>query len=148
MMVRSVFKLCRFALLLFVLLADSISAGVPPARIASGKKVYDGYCKTCHMATGLGMSNIYPPVAKSDYLNADKKRAISSVVNGLTGKIKVNGREFNGIMPPAPKTPAEIADVLTYVYSMWGNNGTVVTEKEVKAAKKLVKPAKAPAKKK
>lgn len=35
--------------------------------VANGKKVYEGYCKTCHQANGQGMPKIYPPLAKSDY---------------------------------------------------------------------------------
>ena len=34
---------------------------------------------------GEGIPNAFPPLAKSDYLNADVKRAISVVLNGKTG---------------------------------------------------------------
>ena len=102
---------------------------------AKGKKVYDEYCKTCHQANGQGLGAVYPPLAKSDYLkNTPKAQIIKEVVNGKSGKIKVNGKEYNGVMAPMPAkyTAEDIANVLTYVYASWGNAGTVVTTAEVK----------------
>jgi nitrite reductase (NO-forming) len=39
-------------------------------------------------------------------------------------------------MPAQALNDKEIADVLTYVYSSWGNNKTVVTPAMVKAQRK------------
>ena len=39
-----------------------------------------------------GLPNVFPPLAKSDYLLADRKRAIGVVLNGLTGPVTVNGK--------------------------------------------------------
>jgi nitrite reductase (NO-forming) len=63
---------------------------------------------------------------------------IKEVVNGKSGKLKVNGKEYNGVMAPLPKkyTDEDIAGVLTYVYNSWGNKGTVVTVADVKKHKK------------
>lgn len=108
----------------------------PAADIAAGKAVYEGYCATCHQVTGAGLPPAFPPLAKSDYLNADKARAISGVVHGLAGEITVNGTKFNGAMPPAPKTDKEIAQAITYVLNSWGNSGGAVTEAEVTAIRK------------
>jgi mono/diheme cytochrome c family protein len=109
------------------------------ALMTKGATVYKGYCQTCHQATGLGLSSVYPPLAGSDYIkNKPKKEIISSVVNGLKGEITVNGKKFNGVMVPLPKnyTDEDAAAVLTYVYNSWGNPGGVVTVAEVKAARK------------
>ncbi len=73
-----------------------------------------------------------PPLAKSDYLNSDKIRAIKTVTGGLETKLTVNGHEFNGVMPAWSLSDEDIADVLTYVYSNWGNSGQEVTPVEVK----------------
>ncbi|HYF03927.1 MAG TPA: cytochrome c [Patescibacteria group bacterium] len=102
------------------------------AEIAAGKAVYQSYCSTCHMPNGAGLPPAFPPLAKSDYLT-DKNTTINSVVHGLAGEITVNGKQYNGAMPPAPKTDKEIAQVLTYVYNSWGNPGGVITEAEVTA---------------
>jgi nitrite reductase (NO-forming) len=89
----------------------------------AGKAVYTKVCAACHQPTGTGLPGAFPPLAKSDYLNADVNRAIKTVIKGLTGKVTVNGKVFNSAMPAqATLSDKEIADVLTYVYASWGNS--------------------------
>lgn len=105
-------------------------------KIASGKNIYTKTCFACHQANGEGIPNAFPPLAKSDYLNADVKRAIDIVLNGKTGEIKVNGKSYNSVMTKQTLTDDEVADVMTYVYNSWGNNKTnvkVSTVQEVKS---------------
>ena len=96
-------------------------------KIESGKQIYTKTCFACHQATGEGIANAFPPLANSDYLNEDVKRAIAIVLHGKTGEITVNGAKYNSIMTKQTLTDDEIADVLTYVYNSWGNNKTNVT---------------------
>ena len=42
---------------------------------------------------------MFPPLAQSDYLNADPQKAIGVLLRGLTGKVTVNGKEFDSVMP-------------------------------------------------
>ena len=98
-------------------------------RIAEGKSVYGKTCFACHQPTGEGLPNTFPPLAKSDYLNADVNRAIDIVLKGKTGEITVNGNKFNSVMTAQTLTDEEVANVLTYVYQSWGN-----TKKDVSAA--------------
>ena len=100
---------------------------------AKGKSVYTKTCVACHQANGAGIPNAFPPLAKSDYLNKDTNRAIKAVMNGLHGPITVNGKKYNSAMPTQNLKGDQIADVLTYVYSSWGNNKTKVTPAMVKA---------------
>lgn len=102
--------------------------------LSAGEAVYKTTCLACHQATGLGLPNFYPPLAKSDYLMADKVRAIKQVKNGSEGEIVVNGETFTGVMPPQALDNQQIADVLTYVMNSWGNDGGPVTKEEVDAA--------------
>ena len=104
-------------------------------RIARGKGKYTAVCSACHQPTGVGIPAAFPPLAKSDYLNADKNRAIGTVVNGLSGEVVVNGNKFNSVMPKLDLSDEDIANVLTYVYSEWDNNGSEVTPAEVKAVR-------------
>lgn len=104
-----------------------------------GKQVYGQTCIACHQGEGQGIANAFPPLAKSDYLNADVDRAIEAVLYGLSGEITVNGEKYNSIMTAQMISQEEVANVLTYVYNSWGNNGTVVTSEmvgKVKAKKK------------
>ena len=75
---------------------------------------------------------MFPPLAKSDFLMADKSRAITAIIKGLSGPIKVNDKDFNGVMPPVAINDEQVAQVLTYVRNEWGNTGDIVTVDEVR----------------
>ena len=111
---------------------------VPPAanslaeRIAQGESVYQANCAACHQANGQGVAAAFPPLAQSDYLNADKIRAIKTITGGLQGKVTVNGQTVDGIMPAWSLSDEDIANVMTYIYNSWGNSGLDVTPDQVK----------------
>ncbi len=112
-----------------------IEPAQPKAATASahpGKKVFDSVCLACHMANGTGVPGMYPPLAKTEWVNGDKKRLIQVTIQGLSGKIEVNGVTYNNIMPPnSHLSDQEIADVLTYVRQSFGNDAGEVTVEEV-----------------
>jgi len=101
-------------------------------RIAIGRRLFTSICAACHQPTGLGRPNMFPPLAGSDYLNADKNRAIQVVIFGRQGAVVVNGMKFNNNMPSFPLTDQDIANVLTFVYNSFGNSGLEVSPEEVK----------------
>lgn len=103
-------------------------------KLAGGKRIYESSCFACHQSDGKGLPGAFPPLAKSDFLN-NKDKSISAVIHGLEGPIKVNGKEFNSIMPAQILSDEDAANVLTYVYSMWGNSKKVVTPEDVKAVR-------------
>jgi mono/diheme cytochrome c family protein len=102
-------------------------------RIQQGRRLFTSICAACHQPSGLGRPNVFPPLAGSDFLNADKTRAISLVIFGRQGEVLVNGLKYNNNMPSFPLTNQDIANVLTYVYNSFGNSGLEVTAAEVKA---------------
>ncbi len=104
-------------------------------RIEFGERVYTANCVACHQANGEGIPVAFPPLAGSDFLNADKDRAISALVNGLDGVITVNGTTFNGVMPALRLSDDDVANVMTYVYNEWGNSGLDVLPSDVGAVR-------------
>lgn len=109
-------------------------------RIKLGAGVFTNNCQACHQENGEGVPDAFPPLAKSDYLNGDKIRAIKTVTGGLETKLIVNGHEFNGVMPGWSLSDEDIANVLTYVYNTWGNSGLEVSPQEVNSYRIQVKP--------
>jgi mono/diheme cytochrome c family protein len=106
---------------------------------ARGQAVYMQVCFACHQPTGMGLPPMFPPLAGSDWVNVNKPdRIIRMVLHGFTGPITINGKPFTS---PAPLMPAQgaalsdaqIADVLTYVRSSFGNKAGDVTTEQVKA---------------
>lgn len=100
-------------------------------RIEYGKQIYSQTCYACHQPNGEGIANAFPPLAKSDYLNADVDRAISTVLHGISGEIIVNGKPYNSIMPAQNLSDEQVANVLTYVYNSWDNSKLEVKPEQV-----------------
>lgn len=106
------------------------------ASIERGKDIYIGQCQSCHMENGEGIESVFPPLAKSDYLMADKKRSILQILEGASGEMIVNGVTYNSDMPPVALTDQEVSDVLNFVRNSWGNKGDAVKVEEVSALRK------------
>lgn len=104
------------------------------ASIDRGINVYSMYCLSCHKAEGEGLEGVYPPLAKSDYLMADKARSIRQVVNGASGEMMVNGKVYNSEMVGIDLSDEELVDVLNYVRNSFGNKGDAVVPEDIKAA--------------
>ncbi|HAV55319.1 MAG TPA: nitrite reductase, copper-containing, partial [Aequorivita sp.] len=104
-------------------------------RMTFGKDKYMATCSACHQADGKGIENAFPPLANSDYLNADVDRAIDIVLHGKSGEITVNGKKYNSVMTAQALTDEEVSNVLTYVYNSWGNSKKEVTPEMVKAVR-------------
>jgi mono/diheme cytochrome c family protein len=111
----------------------SASAPPPPAApTANGAAVFARTCQVCHQVTGQGMPNSFPPLAGSPIVNGGQARVIRIALHGLQGPITVNGKRFNNVMPPWKSlSDADLAVVLTFVRSSWGNTGTAVSEGDV-----------------
>lgn len=104
--------------------------------IKRGQEVFNATCKNCHQENGQGQPGVYPPLAKSDFLAKDAKRAIGIVRNGLNGEITVNGKVYNNDMPAQTQlTDQQVSDVLNFVRNSWGNKGKAITLVQVKAAR-------------
>jgi mono/diheme cytochrome c family protein len=105
------------------------------ASIEKGENVYTAQCLSCHMDNGEGIEFVFPPLAKSDYLMADKQRSIRDIIYGVSGEMKVNGKIYNGEMPAFSLSDEEVSDVLNYIRNTWGNKGPAVLPSEVQAAR-------------
>ena len=128
-------------------------ADAPPAipvtreeLLAHGSRIYASTCIVCHQANGQGLPGVFPPLSKSDYLMADKARAIHTLLEGRKGKITVNGNTYNGEMPKLPLSDTDIASALTYVRNSFGNSGSAVSVEEVGVMRQLTGEGAAPVK--
>lgn len=120
----------------FFVLKTNLSDDPILQQINNGKLVYNKNCVACHQINGTGIPGAFPPLAKSDYLNANVNRAIKQVIVGSSGPITVNGKKYTVPMPKPELNDQQIADVLTYIYASWGNNKTVLKSEMVMAMRK------------
>jgi len=101
-------------------------------KIDAGRVLYNGTCSVCHQQDGEGLAGVFPPLANSDYLMADTRRAVEIVLNGLVGPVTVNGSPFNSVMPPMSQlNDDEIANILTFALNSWGNQGDAISSDDV-----------------
>jgi len=105
--------------------------------IERGKEVYINNCVNCHNEDGKATEGLYPPLAKSDYLQKSADTLINVVLSGQTGEVVVNGEKYNTDMPAQDYlTDDQVADVLNYVRNSWGNKMPAILPAQVKALRK------------
>jgi mono/diheme cytochrome c family protein/glucose/arabinose dehydrogenase len=120
-----------------------VSSG--PAVISPGQAIYEALCLNCHQAAGQGLTGVYPPLAKSDWISGDAENLMKITMHGLAGPTKVQGKEYGLVpMPPMGLDDQQLADVLTYVRSAFGNKAPAVKPDEVKAVRDATKGRTAP----
>lgn len=106
----------------------------PAGELAVGQASYEQYCAVCHMKGGEGVPGMNPPLKGVEWVNGDKKRLIGIVLNGLTEPLEINGETYKNAMAAFPYLKDEqIAEILTYVRSHFGNEADAVSAEEVKA---------------
>lgn len=107
----------------------------PAATAGSGKgeAVYRQICASCHQAAGQGIPGVYPPLAGSQLLQGDPTVPIRIVLHGFQGRIERQGKVYNGVMTPWGNVLSDddVAAVLTYIRSAWGNSAPPITADQV-----------------
>ena len=107
-----------------------------------GKALFSSNCITCHQANGQGLPGQYPPLAGSEIvLGPALNHTIAIVLKGLQGPVAVKGQPFNNSMQPweGQYTDQQLAAILTYIRSDWGNNAPPVTAAMVKQVREEIK---------
>ena len=108
---------------------------------AKGGALFTANCSACHQASGEGLPGAFPPLKGNDVVNAaDAAKHMQVVLQGLHGN-KVGGVVYGSAMPPFAGTlsDAEIADIIDYERSSWGNHGQPVTPAQVAAERAKTK---------
>ena len=108
---------------------------------AKGGALFTANCSACHQASGEGLPGAFPPLKGNDVVNAaDAAKHMQVVLQGLHGN-KVGGVIYGSAMPPFAGTlsDTEIADIIDYERSSWGNHGQPVTPAQVAAERAKTK---------
>lgn len=103
-------------------MAQTSSSGSPGAQ-ALGRSVYEASCASCHGTAGEGLPGVYPPLANDPFLTASEELPVRVVLEGRAPA------------PDVPQMPSfgrllsdrEVAAVVSYVRSRWGNDAGPVS---------------------
>jgi len=109
-----------------------------------GGKIYQGYCASCHGTEGEGFGGLVPPLASSDYLQKNQDDLACIILYGLEGTISVNGKTYDQPMAGIgfdelglPRlSPSQIQQLINFIQSNWGNEGSKINRKQVTDALK------------
>jgi mono/diheme cytochrome c family protein len=114
------------------------AGGAQPAWAALGEQVYGNKCSACHQLTGEGLPGVFPPLKGSAVVTgADPTEHIRTVLHGLSGKA-IGGVTYGSAMPAFADqlSDEEVAAVLSYERTAWGNQAKPVKAEEVVAGRK------------
>jgi mono/diheme cytochrome c family protein len=76
----------------------------------------------------------------ASYVSGDKKKLIKWVLQGSVEKVPIDGQTYSNNMPPQNYlTDQQVADILTYIRSSFGNKATAITVADVKAVRASIK---------
>jgi cytochrome c6 len=105
-------------------LAGALAAGTAQAQ-ATGEQLYNDNCAACHQKLGQGIPGAFPPLKGDKIALGDPKVATFVVLTGRGGM-------------PAFKDSlgdADLATILTYVRSAWGNKAKPIAAAEFAKAR-------------
>jgi mono/diheme cytochrome c family protein len=119
--------------------AGNGAAGAAAPAIDGGA-IFAARCVACHQTTGLGIPGVFPPLAGSEWVLGSDKILVLIPLHGIIGSVQVKGATYAGAMPVfSTLSDAEIAAVLTYVRSQWGNAAPPVSAATVAAGREATK---------
>lgn len=131
-------------IVVMILLSCSVIciASTQPSQTSKqrGSALYKQYCLTCHQADGSGVPRMNPPLIKTSYVTGDKQKIIKWVLQGSVEKVPIDGQTYSNNMPAQSYlTDQQIADVLTYIRSSFGNKSSAITATDVKTVRASLK---------
>lgn len=94
---------------------------------------YDQFCATCHRKDGLGVSGLFPPLAGNRaILSEDPTSAIHVTLSGWKSASTKGQPRVVGMPEFGHLTDDELADIVTFMRTTWGNQATHVTAAQIK----------------
>ena len=123
--------------------AGSASSPAPAAAgsgsydAAKGGSLFSANCSACHQASGEGIAGAFPPLKGNAAVdNADPTLHIHTVLHGAHG-VTIGGVNYTSVMPPFADqlNDADIANIINYERTSWGNKAKLVTPAEVAAVR-------------
>ena len=124
--------------LINILIPVVLVAGIPIVFLFTSDSkdqsqlLYEAQCANCHGTSGEGLRNLYPPLAKADFVEEHPEKIACIIRNGMEGEVVVNGKTYNQPMPGNQQLSADqIANIINYIRRNWGNEAPYTTPQKV-----------------
>ena len=107
---------------------EQVAVDPDTALLSAGAALFEANCATCHQMNGSGVRDAIPPLVDSRYVTGPAEAPVQILLHGIDGPIAVRGKTYNGRMATFGDTlgDQEIAAVVSYIRSAWGNNADPV----------------------
>ncbi len=117
---------------------QQVAVAASPAADANGQTLYTANCQSCHQPSGEGLKGAYPPLKGSPIVNGtDLELYVDIIMNGY------DARPEYGVMAAVGTnmsfTENDVAAIINYERTSWGNTGKKVTPEEIKKIMDFVK---------
>jgi mono/diheme cytochrome c family protein len=118
-----------------IALAACGPGGGPTPPPSAGSRLYVNNCLACHLANGQGVPGVQPPLAGTPVPRGDPGELLGWVMFGARPAALPRG-QYSGAMPQfAYLSDDELAALLSYVRSSFGNQAGPITPAMVAAAR-------------
>ena len=103
-----------------------------------GAEFYNQVCVACHMPDGKGVPGMQAPLAGSAVVTGNPSTVIQVLLRGPADVLPATRPKYGVVMPPfgATYNDADVAAVLTFVRSSFGNQASAITAAQVAAQRK------------
>ena len=113
---------------------------VAPDPKVIGKRLFSQNCAVCHQGSGMGVAGQFPPLVASEWVVGGAwvgdNHLVKILLAGMQGPVQVKGNTYNNAMPPwSQLKDDQIAAILTYIRSEWGNAAVPITADYVKTVR-------------
>ncbi|ALL68506.1 putative diheme cytochrome c-553 [Paraburkholderia caribensis MBA4] len=100
---------------------------------ARGSIDYLNSCAACHLSSGKGYSLTFPGLAGNPVVNSENPDSLINIVLNGSDEVTTVATPTRFTMPAFGDrlSDAQVADVVTFIRSSWGNSAPAVDEKEV-----------------
>nr|WP_255719641.1 cytochrome c [Pelomonas sp. P8] len=121
--------------------AKNATAGGAAHAKVDGGALFASMCVACHQASGQGLPGVFPPLAGSEWVRGKDTTVAAILLHGINGQLTVKGNVYNGAMPSFGEqlSDEQIAAVLSYIRSQWGNAASPITTETVAVAREANK---------
>jgi len=120
--------------------ATTNTTEIDKQALSRGAALYADNCTGCHMESGEGLAQVFPPLKGSSAVQAESPDTVIHVV--LAGaKVATTQGKPTGFAMPAfdwKLDDTEIADLVNYIRNAWGNHASLTSSDVVSKVRKDV----------
>ncbi|SDV50386.1 cytochrome c [Chitinasiproducens palmae] len=112
----------------------------------AGARIYVDRCAACHRSNGLGYGRAFPSLAGNPVLQTDDPTSAIHIILSGGSQPATFGAPSSLSMPSLAHllNDQQIAEVVTFIQTSWGNQGGKASAEQVAKLRKLAKPIDAP----